>query len=206
MNCWIRAKLKWERNLKAEELRHQYFYVEGAELNHCENTVSFTLVIKRSPGGESAGGGRPTSELASVHVVPAWTHTTSNGDWPASSMSGSKFSVRVNSDLGNGSFWGRNQRRWACWSMLLKIYGSLTVSTEHLTSEMFGFWICSHVLQLSCLQAVGAYICLIISRPAGLNHHERLCQVCVIVVTLRGWADVGLIVGSCVLPCENFFT
>ena len=32
-------------------------------------TVSFTMVIKRSPGGESAGGGRSTSK--STCVVPA---------------------------------------------------------------------------------------------------------------------------------------
>ena len=55
---------------------------------------------KRSPGGESAGGGRST--LNSTCVVPAWT-LTAFGDRPASSMS--KFSASVNSDLGNGSCW-----------------------------------------------------------------------------------------------------
>ena len=40
-------------------------------------TVSFTMVIKRSPGGESAGGGRST--LKSTRVVPAWTLTAFSG-------------------------------------------------------------------------------------------------------------------------------
>ena len=57
-------------------------------------TVSFTMVIKRSPGGQAAGGGRSTSK--STCEVPAWT-LTAFGDWPASSMS--KFSASVNSDL-----------------------------------------------------------------------------------------------------------
>ena len=62
--------------------------------------VSFTMVIKRSPGGESAGGGRSTSK--STCVLSAWT-LTAFGDRSASSIS--KFSASVNSDLGNGSFW-----------------------------------------------------------------------------------------------------
>ena len=35
-------------------------------------TVSFTMVIKRSPGGEFAGGGRPPSK--STCAFPAWLH------------------------------------------------------------------------------------------------------------------------------------
>ena len=58
------------------------------------------MVIKRSPGGESAGGGRSTSK--STYAVPAWS-LTAFCDQPVSSMS--KFSARVNSDLVNGSFW-----------------------------------------------------------------------------------------------------
>ena len=57
-------------------------------------TVSFTMVNKRSPGGESAGGGRSTSK--STCEVPAWT-LTAFGDWPASTVS--KFSAGVNSDF-----------------------------------------------------------------------------------------------------------
>ena len=62
--------------------------------------VSFAMVIKRSPGGKSAGGGRSTSKPTCV--VPPWTLTAFD-DRPAPSMS--TFSARVNSDLGNGSFW-----------------------------------------------------------------------------------------------------
>ena len=63
--------------------------------------VSFTMVIKRSPGGESAGGGRSTFEI----------HLCSSGVifdciWRSTSIHVmSKFSASVNSDLGNGSFW-----------------------------------------------------------------------------------------------------
>ena len=64
-------------------------------------TVCFTMVITRSPGGESAGGGRSTSKPTCV--VLAWTLLTAFGDRPSSCMS--KFSASVNSDLGNGSFW-----------------------------------------------------------------------------------------------------
>ena len=60
-------------------------------------TVSFTMVIKRSPGGESAG-----ASLKSTFVVLACTLTTF-GDRLASIIS--KFNASVNSDLGNGSFW-----------------------------------------------------------------------------------------------------
>ena len=63
-------------------------------------TVSFTIVINRSPGGESAGDGRSTS--TSTCAYPAWS-LTAFGDRPASGMS--KLSASVNSDLGNGSFW-----------------------------------------------------------------------------------------------------
>ena len=42
-------------------------------------TVSFAMVIKRSHGGESAGGGRSTSK--STCVVPAWTMTSENASF-----------------------------------------------------------------------------------------------------------------------------
>ena len=60
------------------------------------------MVIKRSRGGESAGGRRSTSK--STCVVPAGT-LTALGDRPESSVSILNFSLRVNSDLRNGSLW-----------------------------------------------------------------------------------------------------
>ena len=63
-------------------------------------TVFFTMVIKRSPGGESAGGGRSASK--STCVVPALT-LAAFGDRPTSSIS--KLCASVHSDLGHGSFW-----------------------------------------------------------------------------------------------------
>ena len=82
------------------EIRASFIFFHFLKLFLYKLTVSFTMVIKRSPGGESAGGRRSTSK--STCVVPAWTRTAF-GDRPASSMS--KFSASVNSDLGNGSFW-----------------------------------------------------------------------------------------------------
>ena len=58
------------------------------------------MVIKISPVGEFAGGGRST--LKSTSVVPVLS-LTAFGDRRASSMS--KFSASVNSDLGNDSFY-----------------------------------------------------------------------------------------------------
>ena len=48
-------------------------------------TVSFTMVIERSPGGQTAGGGQSTSK--STCEVPACTALTAFGDRSASSMS-----------------------------------------------------------------------------------------------------------------------
>ena len=123
-------------------------------------TVSFTMVIKRSPGGESTSGGQSTSK--STCVVPAWT-LTAFSDRPASSMS--KFSVSVNSYLGNGSFWVDREIRdaehvdrcsWKCTQ----------VWSHQLTSDLkrrLLFWKCfSMVVSES---SFGAYVCL--RRPAG---------------------------------------
>ena len=59
------------------------------------------MVFKRSPGGESAGGGRSTSK--STCVVPAWTRTAF-GDWSAC-IQYVQVEPGLNLDLGNGSFW-----------------------------------------------------------------------------------------------------
>ena len=73
--------------------------------------VSFTMVIKRSPGGESAGGGRSTSK--STCVVPAWA-LIAFGDRPASSICPNLASACT---LTSKMVLGRNPWRWACRSM-----------------------------------------------------------------------------------------
>ena len=72
-----------------------FFFIFGNSFLY-KIIVSFTMLIKRSPGGESAAGGRSTSKSTCVVERPAF------GNRPASSMS--KFSASVNSDLGNGFF------------------------------------------------------------------------------------------------------
>ena len=69
-----------------------------------KTTVSFTMVIKRYPGRECAGGGRSASK--STCVVPTW-NLTAFGDRSASSMSKKSpaWTLPLLSVLGNGSFW-----------------------------------------------------------------------------------------------------
>ena len=86
---------QWER-----QKSFTFFRILFSKLFLYQINVSFTLVIKRSPGWESAGCGRSTSK--STCAVPTWSLTVF-GDRPASSMS--KFSASMSSDLGNGSFW-----------------------------------------------------------------------------------------------------
>ena len=125
-----------------------HFFIFGTYLYKI--TVSFTMVIKRSPGGESASGGRSTSK--STCAVPAWS-LTAFGDQPASSMS--KFSASVNSDLGNGSFWvkiGDAEHVDRCSSECTRAW------TYQLNSEMFTFF---NLLAMVVSESrFGAYVCL----------------------------------------------
>ena len=59
----------------------------------CLITVFFTMVIKRSPGGKSAGGGRSTSK--STCVVLAWTLTSENASF---ALCASRWSHQLTSD------------------------------------------------------------------------------------------------------------
>ena len=134
-------------------------------------TVSFTMVIKRSPGGESAGGGRSTSK--STCVRPAWTLLTGFGDWSSSSMS--KVSASVNSDIGNGSLWAKigdaecvDQCSWKytrVWSYQL---------TSDL-SDVYFLVMLTWLAMVGSESSFGAYVCLIIRRPAGLLNDKRSC-------------------------------
>ena len=87
------------------------------------------MVIKRSPGGEFAGGGRSTWK--STCEVPGWLRVTAFGDQPASSTP-----VCPNLAPARTLTSEFDRINWP------------------LTSEMFTFWICARVLQWSCLKAV----------------------------------------------------
>ena len=125
------------------------------------------MVIKRSPGGESAGGGQST--LKSTSAVPAWS-LTAFGDRPACNMS--KLSAGVNSDLGNSSFWleirdaeHEDQCSWKC----------KRVWSYQLTSELRNVYFFKTCLQWSCLKAVSVPTFVSNRRPAGLHRDERSC-------------------------------
>ena len=89
------------RSMRETKKFHIFFFIFQNSFLY-KITVSFTMVIKRSPGGESAGDGRSTSKSTCTCADPAWS-LTAFGDRPASGMS--KLSASVNSDLRNGSFW-----------------------------------------------------------------------------------------------------
>ena len=157
-------------------------------------TISFTRVIKRSPGGESTDDGRSTSK--STCVVPAWT-LTAFGDRPASSMS--KFSASVNSDPGNGSFCvkigdAEHVDRCSCL-----IYASLIVSTDLWPQETFTFL--ETLAMVVSESSFGAYVCL--TRPAGLHRDVRSCRCH--DGHFKALSSCWL-VGSCVRAGENFST
>ena len=59
------------------------------------------MVIKRSPGGESAGGGRAVN--FEIHLCSSGM--ISECIWRSISFQYIRIEAGVNSDLGNGSFW-----------------------------------------------------------------------------------------------------
>ena len=81
------------------------------------------MVIKRSPGGEFAGGGRSTWK--STCEVPGWLHLAIDQHPVCPNLAPA----------------------WTLTSEFDRINWPLT-------SEMFTFWICTRVLQWSCLKAV----------------------------------------------------
>ena len=143
--------------------KFQFFFIFGNSFLY-KIIVSFTMVIKISPGGESAGGGRSTSKSTCVLFRPAF------GDRPASSMS--KFSASVNSDLGNGSFWVEIGD--AEHIDVVENIREFDRINWPLTSEMFTFL--DMLTQLAIVvseSSFGAYVC--IRRPAGLHRDELSC-------------------------------
>ena len=69
----------YQINERYEEVSLFFFFRNSF---FCRITVSFTMVIKRSPGGELAGGGWSTSKA--IGVVPARTLTSENASFGVS--------------------------------------------------------------------------------------------------------------------------
>ena len=145
------------------------------------------MVIKISPGGESAGGGRSTSK--STFVVLAWT-LTAFGDRPASSMS--KFSASVNSDLGNGSYWveirdaGHVDR--CSWKYT-------RVWSYQLTSDLRNVYFFGYACNVSCLKAVSVPTIV----PGGLRGSTATGALVALNLPQRNFWNWRMLEVNCVM-------
>ena len=81
------------RSMRDANKFHFFLFFRNFFLNII--TVSFPMVIKRSPGGEAAGGGWSTSK--STCVVPAWT-LTSRSENASFGVCASQWSHQLTSD------------------------------------------------------------------------------------------------------------
>ena len=126
-------------------------------------TVSFTMVIKRSPGGQAAGGG----QYSEIHL---WS-SGMNADciWRSISIQHVQIEAGLNSDPGNDSFRDkirdakhvdRSTHYSTCRSTQVKI-----ASTDLWPREMFTF---SEMLALvESESSFGAYVCHMHRRTGG---------------------------------------
>ena len=121
------------------------------------------MLIKRSPGGEFAGGGRAVN--FQIHLCSSGM--ISDCIWRLTSIQYVQIEAGVNSDLGNGFFWVeiRDAKHVDhSRSTQMKIYTVLIASTDLWPQEMFTS------LEILALveseSSFGAYVCH--RRPAGL--------------------------------------
>ena len=133
-----------------------------------QNYRFFTMVMKISRGGESAGGGRSTSK--STCVVPAWT-LTGFGDRPAFSMSKLAPAWTLTSEM----------VPFESKSVTLSMYYQIDVFERiarvwsyQLTSDLRDVYLLDILAMVLSPSSFGAYVCL--RRPAGLLRDERSCR------------------------------
>ena len=183
--------------------RYDFFFIFWNSFLY-KITVSLTMVIKRSPGGQAADGGQSTSK--STCEVPAWTQT-------AFGRSISIQHVQIEPGLNLISFGSKSVTlsmlidlltgRSACRSTQVKIYTGLIASTDLWPQEIFTF---SECLRWSSLKAVLVPTSVIGGLRGSIATSDlvRCVYVC-----YRGHYE-GLsrcrLVGSCVLPGKDFFT
>ena len=160
---------------------------------------------------QAAGGGQSTSK--STCEVPARTLTVLFGDRSASSMSKWRPAWTLTPEMIHF------RTKSVTLSMLIDLLTSTMscrstqvkiASTDLWPQEMFTF---SEMLALvESESSFGAYVCH--RRPGGYRATSDLVRVCMYVcmcvtlVTMRGWEGLSRcrLVGSCVLPGEDFFT
>ena len=122
------------------------------------------MVIKRSPGGESAGGGRAVN--FEIHLCGRGM--ISDCIWRSISIQNVQIEAGVNSDLGDGSFWVKlRDAKYVhhSRSTQVKIYTGLIASTDVRPQEMFTFF--EMLALVESESSSGAYVRR--KRPVGLH-------------------------------------
>ena len=173
------------------------------------------MVIKRSPGG-------PCRWRAVNFEIHLWS-SGMNADciWRSICIQHVQIEAGLNSDPGNDSFWDKSVTLSMLIDLLTSTCRSTQVkiaSTDLWPQEMFTF---SEMLALvESESSFGAYVChrrpggslatsdLVIIAPSGRGPSyigaPHTVIRCVIVVTIRRWADVDLWVAVCVLAKISF--
>ena len=163
------------------------------------------MVIERSPGGQAAGGGQSTSK--STCEVPAWTALTAFGDRSASRMSKQRPAWTLTPEMipfGTKS---------VMLSMLIDLLTIVHVArcrwrSHQLTSDLKRCLLFRKCLRWSSRKAVssfGAFVRVCQRGPGGFTATSDLVRcMYVTLVAVKGLSRCGL-VGSCVLPGEDFF-
>ena len=160
------------------------------------------MVIKRSPGG-------PCRWRAVNFEIHLWS-SGMNADciWRSICIQHVHIEAGLNSDPGNDSFWDKSvtlsmlidllTSRSTCSSTQVKI-----ASTDLWPQGMFTF---SDMFALvESESSFGAYVCH--RRPGGSLATSDLVRVCMCVIVAHvGGLSRCRLVGSCVLPGEDFFT
>ena len=165
-------------------------------------TVSFTMVIERSP----ASWWTSCRWRAVNFEIHLWS-SGMNADciWRSICIQHVQIEAGLNSDPGNDSFWDKS----VTLSMLIDLITSTCRSTQVkiASTDLWpqGMFTFPEMLALvESESSFGAYVCH--RRPGGSLATSDLVGVCVSSRSLWGGLSRCRLVGSCVLPGEDFFT
>ena len=168
-------------------------------------TVSFTMVIKRSPGG-------PCRWRAVNFEIHLWS-SGMNADciWRSICIQHVQIEAGLNSDPGNDSFWDKSVTLTILIDLLTSRSTRRSTQVKIASTDLWpqGMFTFSEMLALvESESSFGAYVCH--RRPGGSLATSDLVRACMYVtlVTMSGWEGLSRcrLVGSCVLPGEDFFT